>query len=311
MENKLTDVMAKIQEILHLPEIDEPETYILTPQEEKEIIFNAIESLQNHTIWKMMGFGYSKGLIDVKILQIDWEAEIDKPVLLQRGNALKHRQISIEEDQKKDKENKLQKREDLQKLWTSDYVYKLMVWTCENIYKKKFILNDDNRHLVVSICYFISNDKRFETELGFDFNKGLLVRGSVGLGKTFLFKCVAKNKIKPIKILSLIDITDELRANGEFRINMGDNKILYLDDMGSEEPVVNFYGTKISYFKNLIESYYLKNQNFSGLVLSTNYGWQGVQELYGFRVKSRLKGEMMNRITVSGPDMREPAENDD
>jgi len=78
---------------------------------------------------------------------------------------------------------------------------------------------------------------------------------------------------------------------------------LYLDDVGTEEPIVNHYGTKINWFKNFIEMYYLKNKPFNKLIISTNNSFDEIESKYGFRVRSRIK-DMFNIIDVQGKDMR-------
>jgi len=76
-----------------------------------------------------------------------------------------------------------------------------------------------------------------------------------------------------------------------------------LDDVGTEEHTVNHYGTKISFFKNFIEKYYLQNKTYEKLVVSTNNSFNEMEEKYGFRVRSRIK-DMFNIIDVTGKDMR-------
>jgi DNA replication protein DnaC len=97
----------------------------------------------------------------------------------------------------------------------------------------------------------------------------------------------------------MIDISDEVREYGGFQAK---GKVVYLDDVGSEETV-NHYGSKINWFKEFLESYYLNSTDFSRLILSTNCNFDQIQEKYGFRVRSRMK-EMFNIIDVKGKDLR-------
>jgi DNA replication protein DnaC len=103
----------------------------------------------------------------------------------------------------------------------------------------------------------------------------------------------------------MVDVTDDLRAYGEYEIQKGKNKIVYLDDVGTEETPVVHFGTKIHFFKNFIESIYLRNSNsgFRNMIVSTNLNFQQISDKYGFRVSSRMR-DMFNVIDVSGKDMR-------
>ena len=176
-----------------------------------------------------------------------------------------------------------------------------MAWTSEKCYGKKLILHDDNTLLIRAICFFFSRDERFETELNYDLNKGFLIRGVSGLGKTYLLKCIENNDVRPIKIVSMIDISEQVKEEGTYDLQYKNS--LYLDDVGTEEPIVNHYGTKINWFKNFIEIYYLKNKPFNKLIISTNNSFDEIENKYGFRVRSRIK-DMFNIIDVRGKDMR-------
>jgi DNA replication protein DnaC len=178
-----------------------------------------------------------------------------------------------------------------------------MKWTSRNVLGKEFILNEDNKRLITTLCYFFSADQRFETELNFSMKKGLLIRGISGLGKTHLVKCLENNELNPVLILSMIEISEEIKQEGEYQIKVGDKKIIYLDDVGTEEATINHYGTKINFFKNFIEGYYLRNSPFNRLIISTNNSAAEIEEKYGFRVRSRMR-DMFNVIDIHGRDMR-------
>ncbi len=289
-------------ERLNLTRLDEEkEEYILTKEEEDIVINNAIEQKKKHKFWKFQQMTLNENEILLKLSTVNWEEEIDKENILQIANSNKHYDIWQKSKKETDKKEQVEKYNQLQERCNAKYFYSLMSWTSQNIYDKKLILHEDNTNLIKAICFFFSNDERFETELGFDLKKGLLIRGVSGLGKTFLFKCVQENDIKPIEILSMLDITDEVQREGEYQVQS--NKVLYLDDVGTEEPMVNHYGTKITWFKNFIELYYLKNKPFNRLIISTNNNFQEIENKYGFRVRSRIK-DMFNIIDVQGKDMR-------
>jgi len=283
----------------------EPEPYILTKEEEDTAIENALSGIKRNKMWKLKGLAYTEEQIAQKLSEIDWEALINRNEILQRSNSNKNYQIWQQGQRDKEKQEAEKKKQELVELWTAKNIYGLMKWTSENELKKPFILNNSNRKLISTLCFFVSRDERFQTELGYDFNKGLLIRGISGLGKTHLVRCIEKNELNPIKILSMLEVADAIKQDGEFQVNMGENKILYLDDVGTEEATVNHYGTKINFFKNFIEMIYLRNAGtgFSKMMISTNNSFDEIENKYGFRVRSRMR-DMFNVIEVRGEDMR-------
>lgn len=287
-----------------LPQIkDEPEPYVLTAEEEEAAIKYAINSQKEWRRWKMADKGIAEGTVRQKLSEIDWSKEIDRDAVLKDANHRKN--IAIWQEQQRTEEKiqseKLQK--ELQERCNAEYIWRVMSFASRAVYNKKLIVNDYTKPLIVTLCYFLSGDPRFETELGYDFNKGLLIRGITGLGKTHCVKCVEHNEINPVKILSLIEITESLKETGEFNVSMDGCKVLYLDDLGTEESMVQHYGTKIYFFKNFIEKVYLRNKVYNKLMISTNLNFAQIEDAYGVRVSSRMR-EMFNVIDVAGVDMR-------
>lgn len=298
MDNILLQQLAKQLNLTDL----EPEEYILTDEEESKAIAHAIEQAKKQKAWKFAQMNLSEFEISKKLSEIIWTDQINTAEVLMIANSNKHRQAWNDKRQLEEKEFKIKQYKDLIERCTAKYVFRLMQVTSRNEFGKKLIVNEFNKHLITAICYFLSNDGKFETELNYSFGKGILIRGVAGLGKTYLLKCAEKNELNPIHILSMIEISSQVKSEGDFSISMDGNKIIYLDDVGTEEATVNHYGTKINYFKNLIEVLYLKNR-FNNLIISTNNSFAEIEEKYGFRVRSRMK-EMFNVIDISGNDMR-------
>jgi len=286
---------------------DAIEEYILTPDEEAKIIEHEIRSAKEHCAWKMRGILKTEDEIDFKISQINWDEKIDKDFILQRANSIKHYDKWVKEQRVKDVLEEARKLKELQETWTAANIYKLMAWTSQNEFGKKLIIKEKNGNdftkLITALCFFVSRDNRFETELGYSFKKGLLIRGVSGLGKTHLVKCICKNGFNPILILSMLEISDEIRLNGEVNIRLDGYGILYLDDVGTEESSAKHYGNVINFFKNFIEGTYLRKQTFNHIMMSTNNSFLELEQKYGFRVRSRIK-DMFNIIDVTGKDMR-------
>lgn len=279
--------------------------YILTKEDEQAAIDNALLQEKNHFIWKMKGLGYTEQHILLKLSDIDFNKKIDREKVLEYANSNKNYDRWQKEKREAEIIEETEKRKRLAEDWTAKKMFSLMKWASKNVYGKDLIVNDDNRVLISALCFFISRDDRFESELGFSKLKGLLIRGISGIGKTHLVKCISENSLNKILVLSMIEIADTIKSEGEFNIPSGNYSIIYLDDVGTEESTVNYYGNKINFFKNFIETVYLRNckKGFSHLIISTNNSFSEIEEKYGFRVRSRMK-EMFNVIDVKGNDMR-------
>ena len=303
METSLKKMMEGLSaKQLNLTE-NEPEEYILTEQDATTAILNTIEALKIHKAWKLAQLGVSGQETLLRLSQIDWENEVNREETLKRANSNKHQNLWHEEQRRLEKEKQQSDYRGLVERCTAEYMFRLMKWSSSNQYDKQLIVNQDNKKFITSICYFLSNDQRFETEFDYSLQKGLLIRGVSGLGKTHIVQCVKENELNPIIILSMLEITDEVKSEGQYEVKMGNNKIVYLDDVGTEEPIVNHFGTKVSFFKQFIESVYLRSKSFNKLIISTNNSFSEIEERYGFRVASRMR-EMFNVINVTGKDMR-------
>lgn len=295
-----------LDETLSLIKPDEQEEeikYLLTKDEEEAAVLYEILALQKSLVWKLERRRSTKSEIAQALNEVDWEAKIDKKEILRRANIAKeqaewHKRRRIEE-----KEEIIQRRKNLLEVWTAKRMFSLMSYVSREKYGKKLLVKPWNKHLITTICYFLSQDTRFESEFGYSFNRGLLIRGRSGVGKTHTIECVSENEVNSIHVISMLEITDTIRATGEYRIDIEKKKIIYLDDVGTEEADVMYYGSTVSFFKNFIELCYLKNKSYGGLIVSTNCSFDEIERKYGFRVRSRMK-DMFNVVDVKGEDLR-------
>lgn len=281
---------------------EQPEEDILTPEEKQVAIDYAITRAKEHYQFKHLQLG--DRLVDIlqKSSEINWDEQIDTEGILKTANSNKHYDLWIKNKREQERLEEIARLDEIKNRHTAKFFYNIMAWTSLNKFGKQLIVSDTNRHLISAICFFLSNDIRFETELCYSFKKGLLIRGISGLGKTFLFSCVKDNELSPITILSMIEIAEIVKSEGYLDLPIIDG-ITYLDDVGTEEHTINHYGTKINFFKNFIEKYYLNNVVYNRLIVSTNNNFSELEEKYGFRVRSRIK-DMFNIIDIVGTDMR-------
>lgn len=303
MEQPISLLLAKMTLLREVNFEDEKEEYILTEEEENRAIEHEIESVEKHYVWKMYDKGInSQAEIIVKLADIDFSEKIDVMAILERANSIKHYGIWEKKQREKEKAESENKQKQLKEVWNANQFYKLIKWTSEIEFGKSLIVNDDTMSIIKPLCYFLSGDKRFETELNYSLDKGICFRGISGLGKTHIVKCASNNELHPILVVSMLEIASEIKDEGEYNLPQGYSKF-YLDDVGSEEHIQNHYGTKINWFKNFIETFYLRSQQYNRLIVSTNNTASQIEDKYGFRVRSRFK-DMFNVIDVNGKDLR-------
>lgn len=299
----LNDKLQKLAEALNLTEYQELEPYILTPEEEELAIVIAINQAKNFFGWKIFKILKSEDDVISKVNTINWEGKIDREQVLAQANSIKLQDQWHKKQRAMEKEEVIKKQKDLQEYWTYARIFQLMKLNSENRFGNKLMQDEQKMPAIKAICFFVSRDDRFINELGYDSQKGLLIRGPTGTGKTHLVRCVEDNPLNPILTLSMLDIVDKIKADGEFKINIKGEKLIYLDDVGTEEAIVNHYGTKVSWFKNFIEGIYLKTKCFNHLIITTNLNFKGMEDHYGVRVASRMR-EMFNVIDLNGEDLR-------
>jgi DNA replication protein DnaC len=283
--------------------VSEPEPYTLTPEEEQGAIARAIEQAKKFMAWKMSRVLKTQDEIWHKISITDWNEKIDRKKVLAQANMAKNRELWQREQREVEKSNEMARLQEMRRYWTYRRIYKLMKHNSLHGRGKELDETPENLPVIKALCFFISRDDRFATELGFDRLRGLLIRGNSGTGKTHLVRCVEDNGLNPVLTLSMIEITDRIKEEGKYQIPNRGQKIIYLDDVGTEESTVTFYGTKVAWFKNFIETASLRTKCYNHLIITTNLNFKAIEEQYGYRVASRMR-EMFNVIDLTGKDRR-------
>lgn len=288
---------------LSLTEDQEPDPYTLTSDEEAKAIGNAIEQAQKFMAWKMRRILKTEDEIWHKISLIDWNEKVNRQEILTRANIAKNQAQWQRSQREADRQREIERKKELSEYWTYGRVYKLIKHNSLHLFGKELDEAPENLRAIKAICFFIARDDRFATELKFDRLKGLLLRGPSGTGKTHLVRCVEDNGLNPIHVLSMLDITEHVKEDGKYSISQQDKKLIYLDDVGTEEPTVKHFGTNIMWFKNYIETVYLRTKCYNHLIITTNLNFGELEDYYGFRVSSRMR-EMFNVVDMKGKDYR-------
>lgn len=187
-----------------------------------------------------------------------------------------------------------------------------------HVAKKAYVIDNDNQKAIHQLMYYFKDDNRFEGDL----NKGLILQGEVGTGKTLLFRIfqkIIKMNAKKFGILTCRELVQKftmanyneiLRYGKEsYRVNEFNRPdrtrpVHYLfDDLGSE-PIASHYGNKLNILVELITDRYEEYLKCGMLThFTTNLSAAEIGEIYGGRIRSRLK-EMCNLIPLNGKDRR-------
>lgn len=180
-------------------------------------------------------------------------------------------------------------------------------------------LDQYNEDVIRKLCFYFSNDARFESlEEGFSLKKGLLIPGPVGCGKTTLLSIFSKNSANPYRIISARTIAEQYAEFGASAIQQysaiqtvpplewyGNNKLgLCIDDMGTEQIKKNF-GNELNVITEIILNRYDLKIDFSKTHITTNIAADEIKDHYGVRASSRMR-EMLNIIAFpfDAPDRR-------
>jgi DNA replication protein DnaC len=172
----------------------------------------------------------------------------------------------------------------------------------------EFYLTDDQMRCIKALSYYFTNDKRLsELEPQWSHDKGIILWGGIGVGKTTIMKSFAINPKMCYDIISSRQVASEFRNAGGTEIEkyfelqkdrFGD---LYyghefrgvcFDDLGTEEMAKN-YGNSSETMADVILNRYDFIEQKNATHLTMNIGFEDVQKVYGERVRSRMK-EMFN-----------------
>lgn len=273
---------------------------ILTEEEKNYHLAAAIEHAKKIYVFKLTERGATTSQVIQKVAEKDWNAEINPQEVLQ---AAANRKYWHEEDQRRQHERLKEEHELRQAIeaeWNADKFLAMITahYTNKN---GAFRSIPGQQRYITALAYFLARDPRFETELGYSLQRGLMIMGDPGLGKTETLKAVSSNQRTPLAIVSMIEIADHVKSEGSCELNL--RRTIVIDDVGTEPVPVKYYGTEINWFKEFIETVYLRQPSYENLIITTNLGGDRIQELYSYRVRSRLR-DMFNVISVTGEDQR-------
>ena len=180
----------------------------------------------------------------------------------------------------------------------------------KTLFGEHFRILQQDHPVIYKLLVYAIGDKENCIRKGLSLEKGLLVNGPVGVGKTSLMKLInyfcppeKQYQVKPARELSF-----ELEPEGFKIINkyskgafkMGRNgtfPVIYcFDDLGVEPPL-KYYGNECNVMAEILLSRYDFFVSKGMLThATTNLSASELEERYGNRVRSRMR-EMFNLVT--------------
>ena len=192
---------------------------------------------------------------------------------------------------------------------TSQYNYAEIIPWLEQKGKQQFgdkfhFIEDDLNNIKKLICYFL-RDEVMAANFNIDLEKGILLSGPVGCGKTTLMTLMRNvaqlnNKfiLKTCRDISFEFIKDGYQtiqkySNGNY--SQSEYRNYCFDDLGVETNL-KYYGNECNVMAEILLSRYdmfISNKKFTHI--TTNLSATEIETAYGNRVRSRLR-EMCNLV---------------
>lgn len=166
------------------------------------------------------------------------------------------------------------------------------------MFGKKFKIHQEDREMLYKLCLYFIRDKARCEQMGIDVDKGLLLSGPVGCGKTSLMKLL-KHIVphqRPYEVIPCRNIVFGFNHLG-FKIieDYGNSQFFCFDDLGVE-PTGRHFGQDCNVMGEILLSrhdLFIKGKRKTHA--TTNLNAQELEERYGTRVRSRMR-ELFNLV---------------
>jgi DNA replication protein DnaC len=196
-------------------------------------------------------------------------------------------------------------------------IWKFLHFKGVEMYGKKFRLYDEDVVIIVQLICAVLKDEMVAEQYSLDLEKGILLTGPVGCGKTSLMNLL--RYLLPVDVRHRLHSCREIAfeysrdghtaihryTKGSFSVKKFDPIIYCFDDLGLENETQH-YGNHCSVMAEILLSRYDYFHSF-GMVthLTTNLNSTQIEKQYGLRVRSRLR-EMFNLFAFPAdtPDKR-------
>jgi DNA replication protein DnaC len=178
----------------------------------------------------------------------------------------------------------------------------------KELYGSHFIIHEEDKENITKLlCYFLK-DKHNALRLGINLQKGILLTGPIGVGKSSLMNLMRFYEPAQSRFIfkSCRDVSFEFIKDGYDTIQKYSNRsfknyepITYcFDDLGTENNL-KFYGNEANIMAEILLSRYDLFVSRKLIThLTTNLSASEIETMYGNRVRSRMR-EQFNLIAFN------------
>lgn len=215
-----------------------------------------------------------------------------------------------------------------------EQLYARFLRRAEILAGRPFVVDEHNRDVIHKLCLYFSathatppesnaadkpktpESNRLLQQYGIDTNKGILLAGGIGCGKTTIMRAFSANPLATYRLIPARLISWKFSEHGFHTIQQysypegipinkyGHTEIgTCFDDLGTEEERKH-YGDKVNAMSEILLSRY-DNLPFNQTHITTNLNADALEQTYGSRLRSRMR-EMFNLIhfPIHAPDRR-------
>lgn len=206
-------------------------------------------------------------------------------------------------------------KEDSPKLLLTDQMRESFIAKASHIARKDFIIDDFNREILEKLFLYFTASGDAE-KAGINLNKGILLMGGLGTGKSTIMRAFAINQHRSFRFIPCMHVTYDFVVHG-FSIIKDHSRVetmarnqfwqtergICYDDLGTEEERRR-YGDKVNAMTEIILNRYDQAPH-NMTHITTNLNANDIEKYYGARVRSRMR-EMFNILSfkTEAPDRR-------
>ena len=168
------------------------------------------------------------------------------------------------------------------------------------LFGEKFKIYEEDKDIILKLSSYFIKDKKSCQKSGIDVEKGILLSGPVGCGKTTLMKLL-RHLVplqKPYEMIPCRNVTFSFNHLGYKTIeDYGNTKFYCFDDLGVEPPG-RFYGKDCNVMGEVLLSrheLFLQTNQKVKTHATTNLNAEELEDRYGTRVRSRMR-ELFNLV---------------